>query len=127
MPQLCLRDNILLPVLASRLKASDEQLEYAKVLMELTGIDSLARQFPQQLSGGEAGRTALCRALIMKPALLLADEPTGQLDASTSRSIILLLQKINRELGTTIIMVSHSAQTASAAQRILTLDNGLLS
>ena len=126
-PQLCLRDNILLPALAFSPKASQEQVEYAKLLMELTGIISLAGQFPQQVSGGEAGRTALCRALIMKPALLLADEPTGQLDSETSRNIISLLQTINRELKTTILMVSHSADTAAAAQRILTLDNGLLS
>jgi ABC-type lipoprotein export system ATPase subunit len=127
MPQLCLRDNILLPVLAAQSKATAEQAEYAQLLMELSGIAPLARQYPRQVSGGEAGRTALCRALIMKPALLLADEPTGRLDSRTACNIMELLQRINRELGTTVVMVSHSADTASAAQRILTLANGLLS
>jgi ABC-type lipoprotein export system ATPase subunit len=127
MQQLCVLDNILLPALAFQPKATGAQTEYAQFLMEMTGIASLSGQYPSYISGGEAGRTALCRALVMKPAVLLADEPTGQLDAENAQNITSLLQKINRELGTTVLMVSHSMQTASAAKRILTLKNGLLS
>jgi ABC-type lipoprotein export system ATPase subunit len=127
MPQLSIRRNILLPALASSREVSSAHAEYAAFLMEMTGIASTADQYPASVSGGEAGRAALCRALIMKPALLLADEPTGQLDAENAQNITDLLQKINRELQTTVVMVSHSKETAAAAQRILTLANGLLS
>lgn len=127
MPQLSLLENILLPTLALRSKASREQTAYAHLLMEMTGIDSLAAQYPPSVSGGQAGRAALCRALVMKPPLLLADEPTGQLDAENACNITTLLQTINCELGATILMVSHSPQTAAAASRILTLYNGILS
>jgi ABC-type lipoprotein export system ATPase subunit len=78
MPQLTALENILLPTLAFQKKAEEAQVHYAKLLMELTGISSVVRQYPDTLSGGEACRAALCRALIMKPMLLLADEPTGQ-------------------------------------------------
>jgi ABC-type lipoprotein export system ATPase subunit len=127
MPQYCVRDNILLPALASQSEATAEQVDYAQFLMEMTGIARLAAQYPASLSGGEAGRTALCRALVMRPAVVLADEPTGQLDAENARTIVALLQQINRELGTTILMVSHSTETAAAAGRALTIRNGLLS
>jgi ABC-type lipoprotein export system ATPase subunit len=124
MPQLCVLDNILLPTLAYSSKASAQQTEYARQLMNMTGIAALAHQYPATLSGGEASRTALCRALIMKPLLLLADEPTGQLDAENAKNIASLLTKINVELGTTIVMVTHSKETAAIAKRILTLRNG---
>jgi ABC-type lipoprotein export system ATPase subunit len=124
MPQLCVLDNILLPALAYRSKANDSQTEYARQLMDMTGIAALAYQYPATLSGGEASRTALCRALIMKPLLLLADEPTGQLDAENAKNIASLLTKINQELGTTIVMVTHSKETAAVAKSILTLKEG---
>jgi ABC-type lipoprotein export system ATPase subunit len=127
MPQLTALENILLPTLAFQNKTEDTQIEYAEQLMELTGITPVAAQYPDTLSGGEASRTALCRALIMKPLLLLADEPTGQLDAENARNIALLLAKINKELGMTIVMVTHSDETAAIAHRILTLQNGGLS
>jgi ABC-type lipoprotein export system ATPase subunit len=127
MPQLCVRDNILLPTLAFQRRATAEQVDYARFLMDMTGIDRLAAQYPASLSGGEAARTALCRALVMRPAVVLADEPTGQLDAGNARTIVALLQQINGRLGTTIVMVSHAAETSAAAGRILTIRNGLLS
>jgi ABC-type lipoprotein export system ATPase subunit len=126
MPQLTALENILLPTLAFQNKTENSQVDYAKQLMELTGISSVANQYPDTLSGGEASRTAVCRALIMKPLLLLADEPTGQLDTENARNIALLLAKINKELCTTIIMVTHSAETANIANQILTLKDGAL-
>jgi len=126
MPQLTALENILLPTLAFQNKADNAQIDYAKQLMELTGITPVANQYPETLSGGEASRTALCRALIMKPLCILADEPTGQLDAENARNIALMLAKINKELGTTIVMVTHSVETAAVANQILTLENGIL-
>ncbi|MDR0437097.1 MAG: ABC transporter ATP-binding protein [Bacteroidales bacterium] len=127
MPQLTALENILLPTLAFQNKANDSQIDYAKQLMELTGITSIANQYPDTLSGGEASRTAVCRALIMKPLLVLADEPTGQLDTENARNIALLLKKVNQELGTTIVMVTHSEETAAITNKILTLKDGILS
>ncbi|MCL2415132.1 MAG: ABC transporter ATP-binding protein [Bacteroidales bacterium] len=126
LPQLTALENILLPTLAFQSKADDSQIDYAKQLMELTDITSVANQYPDTLSGGEASRTAVCRALIMKPLLVLADEPTGQLDAENARNVALLLKKINRELGTTIVMVTHSDEIADVSNRTLTIKDGVL-
>ena len=126
LPQFTALENILLPVLAYRQKTDEEDAVYARQLMELTGVAGVATQYPVTLSGGEAARIALCRALIMKPLLLLADEPTGQLDADNSRKTALLLSEINQKLHTTIVMVTHSDQMASDAHRIVTLYEGLL-
>jgi ABC-type lipoprotein export system ATPase subunit len=126
LPQLTALQNILLPTLAVQNKATKEQSEYASYLMSLTGIASLANREAPTLSGGEAGRTALCRALIMKPLLLLADEPTGQLDSENARNIVSLLKTLNAETGTTVVLVSHSQETVAAADKIYTLKDGIL-
>ena len=126
MPQLTAWENILLPTLAFQNRAGDSQLDYAKQLIDLIGITSISRQYPGSLSGGEANRVALCRALVMKPLLVLADEPTGQLDAENARNATLLLAKVNKELGSTIIMVTHADETAAVANRVLLLKVGLL-
>ena len=126
MPQLTALENILLPTLAFQNKADDSQIDYARKIMELTGITPVAKQYPESLSGGETSRVALCRALIMKPLLVLADEPTGQLDAENARNVALLLAKVNKELETTIVMVTHSDETAGVANRVLILKEGVL-
>ena len=126
LPQFTALENILLPVLAYRPKTSDEETGYARQLMELTGVSEVAGQYSDTLSGGEAARIALCRSLMMRPLLLLADEPTGQLDAENSRKIASLLSEINQTLHTTIVMVSHSDDMASTAHRIFTLKEGVL-
>ena len=101
-------------------------MEYARQLMDLTRISRVSQQYPATLSGGEASRVAVCRALIRKPLLLLADEPTGQLDAENAWNIATLLSEINKSLQTTIVMVTHSDETSSVAHRILTLKEGVL-
>ena len=126
LPQFTALENILLPVLAYRQKTDEEDTVYARQLMELAGVLEVADRYPVTLSGGEAARIALCRALIMRPLLLLADEPTGQLDADNSKKIALLLSKINQTLHTTIMMVTHSDEMASEAKRILTIKEGIL-
>ena len=126
LPQYSTLENILLPTLAYRQEASREEIAYAHRLLELTDITGVANQYPNQLSGGEAGRVAICRALIMKPILVLADEPTGQLDADNAKNIGALLSLINKNLQTTIVLVTHSNELASVAQRIFTLNHGVL-
>lgn len=126
MPQYTALENILLPTLAYNSKTSTEENKYAHHLLELTHIAYVANQYPHTLSGGEASRVAVCRALMMKPLLLLADEPTGQLDAENARNIAGLLGEINKNLQTTIVMVTHSDETSSVAHRILTLKDGKL-
>ena len=126
MPQYSVLENILLPTLAYKSNASNDEIEYANELMELTHISALAKQYPHTLSGGEASRVTVCRALIMRPLLLLADEPTGQLDAENAKNIANLLSDINKRIHTTIVMVTHAEATASVTDRSLTLYEGIL-
>lgn len=126
MPQYTVLENILLPALAYSSEADEKVTTYGRQLMELTGIANLARQYPETLSGGEASRAAVCRALIMKPLLLLADEPTGQLDAENARNIAHLLSDVNGTLGTTVMMVTHSEETSASAHRVCTLIDGII-
>ncbi len=126
LPQFTALENILLPALAYADRPSPETLAYARRLMELTQITGVAAQYPHTLSGGEASRVAVCRALVMRPLLLLADEPTGQLDSEHARRIASLLQEMNGQLHTTILMVTHSDETSAFAQRVLALKEGML-
>ena len=119
-------ENILLPTLAYQATSKREQMERALGLMRSTGIEALADRYPAGLSGGESSRVALCRALIMNPALVLADEPTGQLDADNARAIAGLLAGMNREMGTMVIMVTHSDEMASYAKQVKILNKGCL-
>lgn len=126
LPQYTVLENILLPTLAYQATSKREQMERALGLMRSTGIEALADRYPAGLSGGESSRVALCRALIMNPALVLADEPTGQLDADNTRAIAGLLAGMNREMGTTVIMVTHSDEMASYAKQVKILNKGCL-
>ena len=126
MPQYTALENILLPTLAYNSKTDSKEVEYARYLLELTHISGVANQYPHTLSGGEASRVAVCRSLIMKPSLLLADEPTGQLDAENAGNIASLLSEINKNLQTTIVMVTHSDEISAIAHRVLTLKEGML-
>ena len=126
MPQYTAWENVLLPLLAKADSTTADEEEYALGLMRLLGVEHLRNQYPATLSGGEASRVALCRALVHKPQLLLADEPTGQLDDKHSEQVAELLHTINRELSTTIIIVTHSETLARTADRQLILHNGRL-
>lgn len=126
LPQFTAEENILIPLLASAQSVTAKQCEYATHLMSLLGIEHIKNQLPSTLSGGEKARVSICRALINKPSLLLADEPTGQLDTENAEIIASLLQRVNKELGTTIIMVTHDSNIAQKANRILRLTDGQL-
>ena len=120
------KENILLPLLADATQVDRAAEERAEELMRLTRIERLANAFPTTLSGGEARRVAACRALIRQPLLLLADEPTGQLDRENAQNIASLFKELNQTLGTTILMVTHSDETSAYAKRILNLTGGII-
>lgn len=126
MPQFTAYENILVPLLADKNKVNKEEEDYAHELIEMLGISHLQHQYPNTLSGGEKARVGICRALIRRPALLLADEPTGQLDTDNAAHVATFLQQVNKQLNTTIVMVTHDATVAQHASRIYTLLNGTL-
>lgn len=121
-------DNILLPVFASRpVPAYLEEAEaYAIQLMQKIGIEAIRDKYPFEISGGEAQRATLVRALINKPAILLADEPTGSLDGRNAGILGDLLVDLNKDLGITVIVVTHSNELAGKMKRHLMLENGSL-
>jgi ABC-type lipoprotein export system ATPase subunit len=125
LPQCNIWENVLVPVLPAG-KPGKEVLDRAEDLLKQTGLWELRWQKPSQLSGGECQRTAVVRALINRPALLLADEPTGALDEENAGMIMELLARINRETGVTTIVITHSADLAGMMGRILRLKNGKL-
>jgi len=122
-PNLNVEDNIMLPVLldGKRLKNYRRKLE---AILEIVGLADRRRHTPRELSGGQQQRVAIARALINDPDIILADEPTGNLDTQTGKGIMELLQKINREQGKTIVQVTHSVEAAAYSQRIINLRDG---
>ena len=126
LPQFTVWQNILLPTLATKAASTEEEEHRAMELLEFMGIAALKDSPVTQLSGGEQTRVAICRALINQPAILLADEPTGQLDAANAQTIARLFQQVNTRLHTTIIMATHSAEMAKVAQKNYQLVEGKL-
>jgi len=131
LPELNLEENVLLPIMVessilSWLGRRKQAKAQAKELIETLGLSKQVRQKPSTLSGGERQRTALARALIQKPKLLLADEPTGNLDSAAGKVILELLEKLNKA-GQTIIMVTHDPAVAQMADRRVLLKDGRIS
>jgi ABC-type lipoprotein export system ATPase subunit len=126
LPQLTAWQNILLPTLVVSKTPRAEEVTWAEELVRKMGIDHVVQQLPETLSGGEKSRVALCRALIMRPQLLLADEPTGQLDSQHADEVAQLLNDVNREWGNTIVVVTHSERLARNARQKFTLKEGKL-
>jgi len=116
-------DNVELPLVYRRV-AKRERVERAHAALQAVGLSSRSRHAPSELSGGQQQRVAIARALITEPALLLADEPTGNLDSSTKREIMLLLTRLNRERGITIAMVTHEPDMAEYASRVIQFRDG---
>ena len=122
-PTLTAGENVALPL--ELLGADDrEAQERADSLLEQVGLGGLGTRYPETLSGGEQQRAAIARALVHQPAVLLADEPTGNLDEDTGRLIIELLTGLARQQDTTLLLVTHSMQVAQAADRVLRLSHG---
>ena len=120
-PALSAIENISLP---AELAGAPRALERARTLMERVGLAQRADSFPHQLSGGEKQRVALCRALINRPRILFADEPTGNLDSENGRVVLDLLREFHREMGVTLVLVTHNAAIAQTAGRIIRLRDG---
>ena len=123
-PSLNALENVMFP---AELKKDRQAGEKAARLLQRVGLWERRRHFPEQLSGGEKQRVAICRALINGPKIIFADEPTGNLDSKNSRSIIDLLTELHREQGTTLVLATHSADIADRAQRTIRLSDGCLS
>jgi putative ABC transport system ATP-binding protein len=120
-PTLTAEENVAVPLeLAGRPDASDR----ARALLTEVGLAERAHHYPVQLSGGEQQRVAVARAIALSPPLLLADEPTGNLDSATGKQIIDLLVGVNRRLGGTLVLVTHDAALAAHADRVVTLRDG---
>jgi putative ABC transport system ATP-binding protein len=105
---------------------STERSKRADIALSIVGLADRAKHYPRELSGGQEQRVAIARAVVSDPTLLLCDEPTGDLDRETADEILKLLQILNREHGKTIVMVTHDAQAAEYANRILHVDKGKL-
>jgi putative ABC transport system ATP-binding protein len=124
MPTLSARENVELPMSEAGMK-SVERAARARELLAYVGLSHREKHRPSQLSGGEQQRVAIARALANRPALLLADEPTGELDAKTGGEIISLFGKLNAD-GTTIVVVTHDEELASAARRKIHMRDGII-
>ena len=127
MPQLTLLENVLLPLLPGGKKISKEQKDWAEHLIQKVGIQEQRNQKPSEMSGGECQRTAVVRALINKPKLILADEPTGALDEENSVALSELLIRLSDEEKVTLITVTHSAELAGKMDKRYLLKEGKLS
>jgi len=120
MPTPAAAENVLLPTVFGNVRSRTEAVR----LLERVGLGDKAARYPSQLSGGEQQRVAIARAFVNDPRIVLADEPTGELDEETEASIMDFLQEVNRASGVTIVMVTHSTELAVRAVRRLRMKNG---
>lgn len=124
-PVLTALENVELPLKLTNLKRA-ERLEHAKTALNLVGLGDRLNHFPRQLSGGQEQRVAIARAIVTDPQLILADEPTGNLDAQSAEDVLKLLTTLNREYGKTIVMVTHDPHAARFASKVRHLEKGEL-
>jgi len=125
LPVLTAERNVELPLLLTRLSKSQRR-KHVEIALKVVGLSDRARHYPRQLSGGQEQRVGIARAIVTDPALLLCDEPTGDLDRKAGDEILDLLQALNREHGKTIIMVTHDPHAAERATHVLHLEKGTL-
>jgi len=123
LPSLTARENVAFPLLFNY-QNSDERARRAYALLEDVGLADRADHYPREMSGGEQQRVAIARALIADPSVILADEPTGNLDTATSAGVIGLLRRINEERGTTFLIVTHDPEVGSQADRAIEMRDG---
>jgi putative ABC transport system ATP-binding protein len=124
-PVLTAMENVELPLKLTNLKKA-ARLEHAATALKLVGLGDRLHHFPRQLSGGQEQRVAIARAIVTDPALILADEPTGNLDAASAQEVLTILSKLNRDYGKTIVMVTHDPHAAQFASRVHHLEKGEL-
>ena len=117
--------NVELPLKLTDLN-KQERIDHARTALTLVGLGDRLSHFPRQLSGGQEQRVAIARAIVTDPALILADEPTGNLDAASAHEVLSILSRLNKEYGKTIVMVTHDAHAARSATKIRHLEKGAL-
>lgn len=122
-PNINVRKNILLPLLLDNKKADEE---YLKEILSILGIEGKLDRYPKQLSGGEQQRVAIARSLITRPAIILADEPTGNLDRKNSEEITGLFRLVNKRLNSTIIIITHDEKVANSCDKVYRMVDGRL-
>ena len=118
-------ENVELPLLLLPMSRG-ERRRRTEIALDAVGLVDRAAHYPRQLSGGQEQRVGIARAIVANPTLVVADEPTGDLDAETSANVLLLLKRLNEELGTTLLMVTHDVHAAALAARQLKLEHGKL-
>lgn len=123
LPVLTAYQNVELPLLLTNLSGKD-RAERVKIALDVVGLGDRADHYPRQLSGGQEQRTAIARAIVADPTVMLLDEPTGQLDAKSSQEVLTLLQRLNTEFNKTIVIVTHDPHAAERAKSTLHLDKG---
>ncbi len=124
-PVLTALENVELPLKLTNLKKA-ERLEHAATALKLVGLGDRLGHYPRQLSGGQEQRVAIARAIVTDPALILADEPTGNLDAASADDVLTMLSKLNKEYGKTVVMVTHDPHAARFATNVRHLEKGEL-
>src|SRR5688572_7809572 len=124
-PVLTAFENVELPLLLTRLSRS-ERREHVETALALVGLGDRMTHYPRQLSGGQEQRVAIARAIVTDPALILADEPTGDLDAQSADEVLAILEKLNKEFKKTVVMVTHDPRAARHANVVRHLDKGVL-
>jgi putative ABC transport system ATP-binding protein len=124
-PVLTAFENVELPLHLIQMTGKDRR-EHVKMALRLVNLSDRMEHYPGQLSGGEQQRVAIARAMVTDPTILVADEPTGDLDRASAEEVLELMNRLNRESGMTIIMVTHDPRAAQKAQRIIRLEKGLL-
>jgi putative ABC transport system ATP-binding protein len=125
LPELTALDNVSIPLLLRGTKRA-EALQRSRGLLDRLGLEGMGAKLPGELSGGQAQRVAVARALVTNPAVLFADEPTGSLDSLASENVLTLMLELVREVGTTVVMITHDARTAAYADREVMVRDGVI-
>jgi len=125
LPVLTAFENVELPLLLTQLSRR-ERREHAEAALNMVGLSDRLKHYPSELSGGQQQRVAIARAIITDPQILVADEPTGDLDRASAAEVLGLLEQLNAQMGKTIVMVTHDQRAAEAAHRLIHLDKGVL-
>jgi ABC-type lipoprotein export system ATPase subunit len=126
LPTLTAMENVTLPLLLDQVRMTPDLKQRVVALLSRLDLGEKAAQFPHQLSGGEMQRVAIARALVHDPKLIIADEPTGNLDSSNARNVLHWLARISSEMGRTVLMATHSREAAAAASTVIEMRDGRL-